>query len=101
MFSAVYNRSYLAWSPYHLAPRAWSPDHLATSHLGPPLVQQQSRFGLVSSCHGAFVCMSMYSSMPNGNNLTNSGATGFDSGILLCIHLLRVHLLIWELSCLI
>ena len=34
-----------------------SPGRLATSHVGRPSVQQQSRFKLVSSCYGAFVCL--------------------------------------------
>ena len=44
MFRAEYDSSHLAWSPGHLRPRAWSPGRLATWHLGPPCVQQQSRF---------------------------------------------------------
>ena len=57
MLSVMYNSSHLACSPGHLAPRVWSPGHLAISHRGPLRVQQHSRFELVSSCHGAFVCV--------------------------------------------
>ena len=74
------------------------------SHLGPPCVQQQSRFEVISSRHssGAFVCVPYVFAEEGISHKPAQEVVQFfllQEVVLLWVYLLKADVPIWEPSC--